>query len=139
MLFKLFRVFAQWLLDPGHPKPRRARVRRRRNTIHNIQQPGSIKKRRRRRTLRRNPKIFTQGIETPHRNPFFNFLKEFRQKQKLLSTTEAAKIASRMWTSMTEEQKKPYRVLASIAPVYCKLRKRYSSEVELRSKKKSKK
>ncbi|ENN77863.1 FACT complex subunit SSRP1 [Dendroctonus ponderosae] len=50
------------------------------------------------------------------RNPFINFLAEFRATRKGVKMTELSKQAGREWRNMSKESKSPYLQMAQNAP-----------------------
>lgn len=66
---------------------------------------------------------YKQTGKKPYRNPFFNFLRCFREDHSgniLLISKTAAKI----WNSMSESEKEPFRIEARKAPYVYRSRKR---------------
>ncbi|KAF2901921.1 hypothetical protein ILUMI_04266 [Ignelater luminosus] len=59
------------------------------------------------------------------RNPFFNFLREFRTLNNNLSVIAAAKAAGAIWRSMDQDQKEPYRKQAQNAPKFRRTYRHY--------------
>ncbi|EFA02042.1 hypothetical protein TcasGA2_TC007670 [Tribolium castaneum] len=50
------------------------------------------------------------------RNPFLNFLQEFRQKNKGMPNREVISRGSEAWRKMSENEKAPYYEMAKRAP-----------------------
>lgn len=86
------------------------------------------------RVVKRARRKFTKGIELPLRNPFLNFLRDFRnecRKCRHLNMTESAKLGAQIWRSLPEHRKRKFYVLSSIAPRWSPKLKRLASEVSL--------
>lgn len=64
------------------------------------------------------------GKNSISRNPFFNFLSDFRKKNKGLSPQELVYRAGEAWRNMTEAEKAPFREMAKRAPKTRKRRRR---------------
>ncbi|RZB39674.1 HMG box and/or DUF1074 domain containing protein [Asbolus verrucosus] len=51
-----------------------------------------------------------------YRNPFLNFLQDFRKKNIGLTSQEVMQKAAEMWRKMSENEKAPYYEMAKNAP-----------------------
>ncbi|XP_030757182.1 protamine-like isoform X2 [Sitophilus oryzae] len=50
------------------------------------------------------------------RNPFLNFLRDFRKNNKGLKVTQLTKIGAKVWRNMNKREKSPYYRMAKEAP-----------------------